>query len=56
MIGGCLGHSDHEIVGFKVLGVMRKKFTKVPTLYFKSTDFKILQGVSRGSQRESLSH
>jgi len=25
MVGGCLGHSDHEILAFKIFGVMRKK-------------------------------
>ena len=25
MVGGCLGHSDHEMVEFKIFSVMRKK-------------------------------
>jgi len=33
---GCLGHSDHEIVEFKVFSVVRKQDSRVATLDFES--------------------
>ena len=41
MIGGCLGHSDHEMVEFKIFGVMRKKVSRVATLDLKRANFKL---------------
>ena len=32
MIGGCLGHSDHEMVEFKVFGNMRKTVSRATNL------------------------
>jgi len=29
MVGGCLGHSNHEMVKFKIFSVMRKKDSRV---------------------------
>lgn len=43
MVGGFLDHSDHEIVDFKIFGVMRKKFGTVATLDFKRVNFKLLR-------------
>ncbi|KAK4811191.1 hypothetical protein QYF61_019822 [Mycteria americana] len=43
MVGGCLGHSDHEMVEFKIFGVMRKKVSRVATLDFKRADFKLFR-------------
>lgn len=42
MVGGCLGHSDHEMVEFKFFGVMRKKASRVATLDFKRANLKLL--------------
>lgn len=30
MVGRFLDHSDHEIVEFKIFGVMRRSWTKLP--------------------------
>ena len=35
MVGGCLGHSDHEMVVFKIFSVRRKKDSRVATLHFR---------------------
>lgn len=35
MVAGCLGHSDDEMVEFKILSVMRKKFNRVSAVYFE---------------------
>lgn len=43
MVGGCLGHSDHELVDFKIFGVMRKKDSRAGTLDFKRANFKLLR-------------
>lgn len=32
VIGGCLGHSDHEVVKFKTFGGRRRTATKTSTL------------------------
>ena len=40
MVGVCLGHSDHEMVEFKLLSVMRKKVSRVATLDFMRAKFK----------------
>lgn len=29
MVGGCLGHSDHEMVEFKIFSVMRKMVSRI---------------------------
>ena len=31
MVGGCLGHSGHEIVVFKIFSLMKKKDNRVST-------------------------
>lgn len=36
MVGGCPGHSNHEIAELRVFGLMRKKVSRVATLDFKS--------------------
>lgn len=37
MVGGCSGHSNHEIVELRVFGLMKKKkVSRVATLDFKS--------------------
>jgi len=35
VVGGCLGHSDHQVVEFKIFRVMRKKDNRVATSEFK---------------------
>ena len=43
MVGGCLGHSDHEMVEFKIFSVMRKKDSRVATLDFRRANFTLFR-------------
>lgn len=43
MVGGCLGHCDHELLEFRGYGVRRKKLTRVATLDIKRANFKLLR-------------
>jgi len=43
MVGGCPGHSDHEMVEFKIFSVMRKKDSRVATLDFRRANLKIFR-------------
>jgi len=43
MVGGYGGHSDHEMVEFKIFSVMRKKDSRVASLNFRRANFKLLQ-------------
>lgn len=43
MIGGCLGHSNHEMVEFKIFGDMRKIVIRATSLDFGRADFKLLK-------------
>ncbi|KAK4811148.1 hypothetical protein QYF61_019779 [Mycteria americana] len=43
MVGGCVGHSDHEMVEFKIFGVMRKKVSRVATLDLRRANFKLFR-------------
>ncbi|XP_053905560.1 uncharacterized protein LOC128849191 [Cuculus canorus] len=38
-VGGCLGLSDHEMIGFSVLGGIKKGVSKTVTLNFQRADF-----------------
>lgn len=40
MVGHCLGHSDDEIVDFKIVSVIRGNNNGVTTLDFRRTNFK----------------
>jgi len=40
-VGGCLGHSDHEIVECKIFSVIRKKDMSVATPGFRRGNFKL---------------
>ena len=42
MVGGCVGHSDHEMAEFKIFSVMRKKDGRVATLDFRRANLKLL--------------
>ncbi|GAB0176455.1 mitochondrial enolase superfamily member 1 [Grus japonensis] len=42
-IGGCLGHSDHEVVEFKIFGDSRKTDTQISTLDMRRADFRLLR-------------
>ncbi|GAB0180024.1 hypothetical protein GRJ2_000467700 [Grus japonensis] len=42
-IGGHLGHSDHEVVEFKIFGDRRKTATKTSTLDMRRADFRLLR-------------
>lgn len=52
-VRGCLGHTDHEMVEFTVLGVMRKKFSRVTTWYFERASFKLLRELFNSVSWES---
>ena len=43
MVGGCLGHSDCEMVEFKIFSVMRKKDSRVATLDFRRANLRLLR-------------
>ncbi|KAK4827172.1 hypothetical protein QYF61_015134 [Mycteria americana] len=43
MVGGCLGHSDYEMVEFKIFSVMRKKDSRVATLDFRRGNLKLFR-------------
>jgi len=43
MINGCLSHSGHGMVEFKISCVIRKNDRRVATLDFKSTNFKLFK-------------
>lgn len=38
-----LGHSDDEMVEFEILNVMRRKFNRVSTVYFKKENSQLLK-------------
>lgn len=40
--GGCLGHSDNEVVEFNIIGDRRKTVTKTSTLEMGRADFRLL--------------
>ena len=40
-VGGCLGHSDHKEVEFKLFGVMRKKVSIIATVDIKRANLKL---------------
>jgi len=42
-VGGCLDHSDREMVEFKIFVVMRIKVSRVATLDFKRANFKLFR-------------
>ena len=35
MVGGCLGHSNHEMIGFLILGEVRRGISRTATLDFR---------------------
>jgi len=41
--GSCPGHSDHEMVEFKIFSVLRKKDSRVATLNFRRAIFKLFR-------------
>lgn len=43
MIGGCLGHSDQEVVEFQIVGKRRKPTSKSLTLDNGKAVFRLLQ-------------
>ncbi|GAB0193393.1 hypothetical protein GRJ2_001804600 [Grus japonensis] len=49
-VGGRLGHSNHEMIEFSVLGEVRKGVGRTTTLDFRSADFGLFRSlVGRGS-------
>ena len=55
LVGGCLGHSDHKMVEFKIFGVMTKKVIRVATLDFQKANFELLRELLKSVPWESLS-
>ncbi|GAB0208399.1 mitochondrial enolase superfamily member 1 [Grus japonensis] len=43
MVSDCLGHSAYEMVEFKIVSVVRKKDSRVPTLDFRRANFKLFR-------------
>ncbi|GAB0205778.1 hypothetical protein GRJ2_003043400 [Grus japonensis] len=43
VIGGCLGHSDHEVVEFQIVGERRKTTSKTSTLDMERANFGLLK-------------
>ena len=43
VIGGCLGHSDHEVVEFQIIGDRRKNASKTSALDKGRADFGLLK-------------
>lgn len=43
LVGVCLSHSDHEMTEFTIFSVIRKKGSRVVTLYFKRANFKLFR-------------
>ena len=43
MVGGCLGHSDHEMVELKLCSVKRKKDSRFATLAFRRANIKLFR-------------
>lgn len=39
VVRSCLGHSDHKMTGFSILGEVRKGISKTTTLDFQRADF-----------------
>ncbi|KAK4823640.1 hypothetical protein QYF61_004561 [Mycteria americana] len=39
MVGGCLGHSNHKMIGFSILGEVRRGVSRTATLDFWRADF-----------------
>jgi len=46
VIGGCLGHSDHEVVEFQIVCNRKKTASKTSTLDMGRADFRLLKGGS----------
>ena len=53
VIGGCLDHSDHEIVEFQIIGDRRKTASKTSTLDMGRADFGLLKELLRQVPWES---
>ncbi|XP_052628596.1 uncharacterized protein LOC128134646 [Harpia harpyja] len=45
VIGGWLGHSDHKVVEFQIIGDRRKTASKTSTLDMGRADFRLLRGL-----------
>ncbi|GAB0203729.1 hypothetical protein GRJ2_002838500 [Grus japonensis] len=45
MVGGCLGHSDHEMIEFSILGEGRGRDSRTGTLEFWRADFGLLRSL-----------
>ena len=44
MVGGCLGHSDHEMIEFLILREVRRVVIRTATLDFWRADFVLFKG------------
>lgn len=55
-IGGCLGHSDHGLVKFKIFGDRGKTATKPLTLGVGRADFRLLRELVMSNRKVPLKH
>lgn len=52
-LSSSLGHSTHKIPEFRVFAVVIKKFSTVPTQYFKRENFMLLRDLVHSVPQES---
>jgi len=45
MVGGCLGHSEHEIIEFLIPGEVRRGVSRTAALDFQRADFCLFRGL-----------
>lgn len=53
VVGGSLGHSDHEMAEFKFFSVMTRKDSRVATLDFKTANFELFRELFSTASWES---
>ncbi|RMB99816.1 hypothetical protein DUI87_23593 [Hirundo rustica rustica] len=46
-VGGRLGHSDHEIIEFSIIGEIRRNINKISTLDFRRADFGLFKRLTQ---------
>ena len=45
IVGGCPGHSDHQMIEFLILGEVRRGVRRSATLDFQRADFVLFRGL-----------
>ena len=46
VIGGCLGHSDHKVVDFQIIGNRRNTTSETSTLDMGRVDFRLVKDLA----------